>query len=498
MKRALRSLFLLILLASPLLAEDIVVYPYLQNRTSNSADLLWVSTRREPVLVEWLNDSARSVPVPVSTLDYHQQERKEFPQLPSSPRYLHKVTLRHPTDVPEITYRVLFPKQPFESTFRTLPQPGDSVRLIAYADSETEPESTGKRAKWGTPGDPFRRYLVDQTTGYEGNLQVIKGRKPDAVMIAGDLVESGGEQRDWDEFWRHQKELVGSVEILPAPGNHEYWAGPVHGRYSEDGSRRAIAKYRTYFHPEGKAEGALYYAKQLGPVTLISLDSGDGLPHQSEQDSNFYLQAAGRFSPGFQPGGDQVEWLTNELAEAQKAGQFIVVMFHHCPYSSGTHGFPAGRGEGFDEQSGQPLRSLTPILLRYGVHLVVSGHDEMFERSEVSGEQVLSDGKTRPHTLQVYDVGVGGDGLRGPERTNSFSRFLASKDSPEKWDGSLLVEGGRHYGHLEINVNGRPGAWEAKLTPVYILPNKKRNRWRFERRTYEDAVKISADSHGDE
>jgi len=32
------------------------------------------------------------------------------------------------------------------------------------------------------------------------------------VAIAGDLVQSGGEQRDWDEFWAHNSD-AGSIFI---------------------------------------------------------------------------------------------------------------------------------------------------------------------------------------------------------------------------------------------------------------------------------------------
>ncbi len=46
--------------------------------------------------------------------------------------------------------------------------------------------------------------------------------------------------------------------------------------------------------------------------------------------------------------------------------------------------------------------------MRYGVDAVLSGHDEMWERSEVSGEKILSNGDTEPHTIQFYDVGIGG------------------------------------------------------------------------------------------
>ena len=63
------------------------------------------------------------------------------------------------------------------------------------------------------------------------------------------------------------------------------------------------------------------------------------------------------------------------------------------------------------------MRALTPLFMRYGVDAVFAGHDEMYEHSLIrDGVEHLpnGDGKTRPHELHVYDVGIAGDGLRGP------------------------------------------------------------------------------------
>lgn len=459
-----------------------LTYPYLQDLGPNQAVVCWVSHEAEPVPVRWLDKETRSQATPAPALDYHPVELAEFPALSEEPRYLHSVTLDGIQKHSEVEYTVDFPSKPYKNKFATLPSPGERVRLIAYADSETEPESTGKPAKWPTVAEPGRRYLVDQTTGYRANLETIVKRTPTAVLIAGDLVESGGEQRDWDEFWRHKETVAGAIPFLTAPGNHEYYAGPKdHGGYATEASRAAIAKYRTYFPKP-------YYSKELGKVTLISLDSNDSLPHKSPADSNHYLEAAGDFAPSFHPESEQVRWLEKELAEAQKKGQFLVVMFHHCPYSSGVHGFPPGEGENLDPQSGQPLRALTPLFLKYGVDLLLTGHDEMMERSRVTGTEIAPDGTSRPTTLLVYDVGIGGDGLRGPRRQNEFLEFLAYFDSEEVWEDGALSSGGRHYGHLEIDVTPTDSGWEATLTSVYLLPVRNGEVWEFQRMEYPDTM----------
>ena len=96
----------------------------------------------------------------------------------------------------------------------------------------------------------------------------------------------------------------------------------------------------------------------------------------------------------------------------------------------------------------------------------------MLERSLVTGIETLADGSSRPHSIHFYDVGIGGDGLRGPAAgyDNPFRKFLAHEHAPEIWKGKQLVSGGKHYGHLEVNVAlNAEGQWQAELTPEQIV-----------------------------
>lgn len=492
-KFVVRALLLLLPLYCSTWAQPLVL-PYLQNLTESSVDIYWVSSNSEPVKVTWLNRTTHSRSTAAPELSYHPVEQEEFPALGhTKKRYLHRATLDGLERDRAVSYVVHFPDLKFEREFQSQASENRTVRLIAYADSETEPESTGKPAKWGTPETPQRRYLIDQTEGYKAQIALIKERAPNAILIAGDLVESGGEQRDWDQFWKHNKNVAGSIPIWAAPGNHEYYAGPKHGGYGKKASRWAIDKYRTYFHPKGSAKARHYYTQDFGPAILISLDSGDGLPHGTSKDTNHHLPGGTEFTCDYNPGSAQYLWLETQLRKAQQTGKFLIVMFHHCPYSSGGHGRPPGpKNDVTDPQSGQPLRALTPLLFRYGVDLVLTGHDEMFERSELSGTQTRPDGTKTPHTLQVYDVGVGGDGLRSPDRENEWSQFLAYRDSQEQWENGELVGGGRHYGHLEIDVVPTGEGWKARLSPVYILPIRTSEGWSFQRKLYNDPLIIES------
>ena len=145
-------------------------------------------------------------------------------------------------------------------------------------------------------------------------------------------------------------------------------------------------------------------------------------------------------------------------------------------------------------QSGVPMRVLTSLFKKYGVDAVFAGHDEMYEHSLVDG-------------VRFFDIGIGGDGLRGPymgedgkfelPSNNAYQLFLAHLDAPEIWSGNQLTDGGKHYGHLEVNVTFEDGEWRAELTPVYVFPmmdesgeviRDSSGRPLFERRIYDDVT----------
>ena len=511
----------LLMLAGRVVAQEgFRVHPYVQYPKTEAISILWFSETATPGLLSWWEQhtgnahSRSSNPEQATTLAYPAWEdsvyfNKEAP----APPYKHMIRLDGLTPDTEYGYRVVQETDTFYSSFRTVPSGMDSLRVIFYADSETEPESTGNFTNWIDPDSgTSRKYLVDQTTGYRQNLEVIRSRHPDLIFIAGDLTQHGGEQRDWDEFWRHntdpdgQLSLAGKVPLMAALGNHEYYEGTYLGQYNQPGSERAVHRFLTYFEtppnhaPDPEQEGR-YYNLNYGPASFIVLDLCNNSPNGSDDDTNFYLLGAGDpeggHSPGFGPGSDQRLWLEARLEEAQRNSLFTFVIFHHAPYSSGPHGFPPGEGDTLDTQSGVPVRSLTPLFMQYGVDVVCSGHDEIWERSEYTGMEMKPDGELESHTIQFYDVGVGGDGLRGSvEGTdNPYQKFLVHSDVPEIWENGILIEGGKHYGHLEVDiVPVDESTWQAILTPAYVFPlyNAEDSAYTgFERREYDDRIVVT-------
>lgn len=494
------------------------ITPYLQNPAKDAITFIWFSKENHAgALRVWkLEDGSmeespllESSPVLAEALAYHPMENcGDADCSEAALPYLHQLRL---TDLePDTLYRYQVTQSTALANGRFL-TPGEgqgSLRFIVYGDSETEPESTGKHTAWPSAEAPtrMRRYPVDQTTGYAQNLKVIQQRQPAFVAIAGDLVQSGGEQRDWDEFWQHNAGLAASTVLVPALGNHDYFGGPGQfGKYATPDSERALRKYQTYF--DLPANGAVvdshserYFSMRHGVVTLIVLDTINGLPDRSDMDTNWRLlgEGEGGFAPDWQPGSVQHAWLEKELIKAQETSRFTFVMFHHIPYTSGIHGRPAGEKPRGDILSSLPLQTLTPLFMRHGVDAVFGGHDEMYEHSVVSGVEISPGAVERPHDIHFYDVGIGGDGLRGPvsDVANPQQVFLAHIDAPEVYaPNGVLSDGGKHYGHLEVNIEqGSDGVWQARLDPVYVFPVLEADGsvMRFERRIYADPVVLTA------
>ncbi len=467
------------------LKKDFRLTPYLQNPTSNSVSIIWFSHKNETGEIKyWPGNkknckTLKSFPQLVQSLCYSAGDYKADSRNILSSPYKHRVRLTNLNEKLKYKYEVKQGKSKYSDQF-LLPSSGkDTFNFVVLADTETEPESLGKHAKWGTQNDKKRKYLIDQDIGTKNNIKSIKNENPEFIIIVGDLVESGGEQRDWEEFWKHFSSLASNTYLFPALGNHEYFAGLLPGKkffegYAQPFSEYAVKKYLTYFEtPDNKSTKACmknrYYSVTYGPISLISLDGSSGGKQGSKYDTSEFLLSnvdqKGGCSPIISPGSTQYKWLEQELNKAQKNSQFTFVFFHHAPYSVGSH------GRKNDEQSGYPLQFLNKIFMKYGVDAVFSGHDEMYERSFRSGVEVLSDGTQRNHSIQYYDVGIGGDGLRPPyNHSNPYQKFLAYKDSPEIWKNNRLIEGGRHYGHLNVTIMKEKNFWKAILEPIYILP----------------------------
>ncbi len=151
----------------------------------------------------------------------------------------------------------------------------------------------------------------------------------DLMIHTGDIAyDDGTIQQYEDNVFGVYGDLFRNIPFFPAAGNHDY--------HTMQG-----APFREVFNLPGDS-GERWYSYDWGRVHFVALDT--------ESD---YTK--------------QVEWLERDLAANQLPWK--VIYMHRPPYSSGAHG------------SDTTLRSkLAPVLKKYGVQLVLSGHDHDYER----------------------------------------------------------------------------------------------------------------------
>ncbi|WP_209121701.1 metallophosphoesterase family protein [Alkalihalobacillus sp. BA299] len=596
------------------------VLPYLQSPSSTSMTINWISELDEPGQVIVAGPGAKgkkltSTPEYMNLMEYTEKELQQelkynsgngivetLPQgswLKSNSNYKHSVTIDGLRPDTKYQYIVKQGKKTHTSNFKTYPEQHDwdELTLIAFSDTETEPYGALEHREWElhtvtpyAPGSEERpgqgsafdqkygnktrngmflvRYPVDQQTALNENLAHIAAADADALIIAGDLAQGSGYQPAWDEFWRHfageYTDIASSLPLLPALGNWETYAS-INGGYGSADDRTPVVisrnKFHEYFDTTGDANNPQYkdsyYRTDIGPVTLLTLDSTNGVPDESTRTKTFtgevysendsvlneavwaeqgvqgdpYMttDTQGEFTadeyhlaftkffkgttaadsdlPNFNAGTEQYKWVEEQLRDAREKGQIILVQFHHAPYSIGVHGAPPNHVYA-DNQSGVAMRVYTPMFEKYGVAAVISGHDEMFERSWVDLD---GDG----NGFHVYDVGVAADGLRGekmikdangnfvPQEFNTYTQWSATRNEPELWQTNEngvkhLIDGGLHYGHLQMDFVNTSEGTELTLSPVYIFPilDDNYDLVRTERRVYNDVQKMYFDNMG--
>ncbi len=243
-------------------------------------------------------------------------------------------------------------------SFRTAPLPGDSdtIRVLAFGDSG-----------WGSDA---QIRLAEQ----------MQDREFDLAIHMGDIAYQNGSEADFTlRHFQVYRSLLAQIPFFPSVGNHDL---------RSDGGM----PYRRAFVWPASFEDARFYSYRWGSVKFLALDTID------EPDTDWSLEGALSLDEDGESstdgaeirdgGGRQYEWLVRELAAAQADStvRWIIVYMHHPPYSH-ARGI-SGHGSDLDLQ-----REIAPLFDRYGVDLVLSGHDHHYERSNpVHDGEVAHDG----------------------------------------------------------------------------------------------------------
>ena len=258
-------------------------------------------------------------------------------------------------------------KQPFAAEFRTAPHGRAAFRWTSYGDLST-PVST-----W-TLSSPQSRYAVEAVERFQPLFHLLNGDLCYANLNPGAMPAV------WADFANNAQTSAAHRPWMPCTGNHEI---EFHN------GAQGFNSYLTRFTlpDNGTQFTGLWYRFQVGSVLFVSLSADDVI----YQDSGAFVSGPDALRPvastGNSPiepgtslflrgysGGAQTRWLESTLAAAAQDDSidWIVVQMHQDALSSSKFG--NGSDKGIRE-------TWLPLFDRYGVDLVLCGHDHDYERS---------------------------------------------------------------------------------------------------------------------
>ncbi|WP_437397840.1 metallophosphoesterase [Flagellimonas lutimaris] len=263
---------------------------------------------------------------------------------------------------------------------------GDGKRWSEWIQFKTAPKESKDKFSFLYVGDT-QNFILEL---WSRLIRESYKKAPDAKFIvhAGDLVNNAHNEQQWQEWFDAGGWIHASIGAFPIPGNHEY------RNLSPEASERSLSvQWKHQFTlpengPEGMEETAYYMDYQN--MRIIGLNSN--VDHEK-----------------------QAKWVEKLLSETDK--DWIIVTFHHPLFSA---------SDGRDNKEWRAL--MKPIFDKYGVDLVLQGHDHSYARGRVSpNENVLDGVNLRDKTGTVYVVSVSGGKMYGL-RKNGWEGYDAERD----------------------------------------------------------------------
>ncbi len=257
--------------------------------------------------------------------------------------------------------------RPFTAGFRTAPRGRAAFRFTSFGDLSTPV------ARWAL-SSPQSRHAV----------QAVERFAPLFHLLNGDLCYANlnptAQPAVWADFGRNVQASAAVRPWMPCPGNHE-----VEFHNGTLGYDAYLARYSL--PDNGSRFAGLWYRFRVGSAVFISLSADDviyqdcgpciGGPEPlvpAAVTGNAVIEPGTSIYNRGYSGGAQTRWLEQTLAQASEDPgiDWIIVQMHQDALSSSRDG--NGSDKGIRE-------TWLPLFDRYGVDLVLCGHDHDYERS---------------------------------------------------------------------------------------------------------------------
>jgi len=231
---------------------------------------------------------------------------------------------------------------------------GESFWFKTAPETKTDHIDSAATRFWvtGDQGDPtiIQRQVRDAMIDWARQNSRTDANAPlfDFWITTGDNAYTSGTNPQFQTaFFEPYKTILRNTPVWPAYGNH-------------DARRRVFLDIFSF--PENAESGGVasgsenYYSFDYANIHFVMLDTSE-----SDLDKD----------------GEMLSWLKNDLQKTKQ--QWLIAVFHHPPYTKGSHDSDSRR-----DSRGRLVSvrgNIIPLLEKFGVDLVLSGHSHMYERS---------------------------------------------------------------------------------------------------------------------
>lgn len=301
--------------------------------------------------------------------------------------------------------------------FKTSPLPGTDVPISAWILGDCGTGNANQRAV----RDAFYNHIGDEHT--------------DMMLFLGDNAYNSGTDNEYQYsiFQNMYEDKLKNTVSWSCLGNHD--------GYTADSETQEGNYYQIFSLPKNAEAGGLasgteaYYSFDYGNIHFIVLDSYD-----SDRST----------------GGAMHTWCENDIQNT--TSDWIVAIWHHPPYTKGSHNSDA------EADLIEMRQNFLPMLESNGVDLVLNGHSHSYERSHfINGHYGYS--STFDPATHVIQAGSGKEDQDGHyqrytvgNQTNDGAVYIVT-GSAGKIDNAALNHNAMYYsaaslGSTLMNVHG--------------------------------------------
>ncbi|MBD0776786.1 metallophosphoesterase [Maribacter sp. ANRC-HE7] len=318
-------LFFTILQLAGQTSDKIAFGPYIQQMSTKDATICWSTLEGE---------------MTISGIEGEKDTIREYKQ--------HKIHLANLKPDTEYVYDVLNDgSEEGKGKLRTYPDKSIPFNFVAIGDTRSR--------------NNVHKRIIEQV----GKLN------PRFIVNSGDLVANGLSMRDWESFFKINKDFMTNTPYYPVLGNHE----------------KDSPYYYDFFDLPNNER---YYYFTVGDALFVVLDS-EGLRTTIPAFTSEGMEDAYWEESGIEYLKKQKEWLEQVLELNREAG--FVFIFQHTPLYSVK--------KSRVEESKKVRAFWGDIFSRYGVQVFLNGHDHHYHHAYDNGVHfITSAGAGAP----LYDI----------------------------------------------------------------------------------------------